>query len=158
MSPVIGHFSEDFCGRNRENREVDNDGEDGGFKEETIDFVREKVAEVKAKGGGEGSSGLVVSGGQIGNIEQEGKEDLRKNREKEEGSGAARSGLALACLGGAILAGLGLSGWAARYRRWGNAIWVAVEAELGVRLWVELRLVALAWLGGRSLALDCGLS
>ena len=35
-------------------KEVDNDGEDGGVKEETIDFVREKVAEVKAKGGGEG--------------------------------------------------------------------------------------------------------
>ena len=35
--------------------EVDNDEEDGGFKEEMIDFVREKVAEVKPKGGGEGS-------------------------------------------------------------------------------------------------------
>ena len=35
-------------------KEVDNDGEDGGVKEETIHFVREKVAEVKAKGGGEG--------------------------------------------------------------------------------------------------------
>ena len=35
-------------------KEVDNNGEDGGVKEETIHFVREKVAEVKAKGGGEG--------------------------------------------------------------------------------------------------------
>ena len=35
-------------------KEADNDGEDGGVKEETIHFVREKVAEVKAKGGGEG--------------------------------------------------------------------------------------------------------
>ena len=35
--------------------EVDNDGEDGGVKEETIDFVKEKVAEVKVKGGGRGA-------------------------------------------------------------------------------------------------------
>ena len=41
--------------------EVDNDGEDGGVKEETIDFVREKVAEVKAKGGGREHAAAMAS-------------------------------------------------------------------------------------------------
>ena len=41
--------------------EVDKDGEDGGVKEETIDFVREKVVEVKAKGGGREHAATVAS-------------------------------------------------------------------------------------------------
>ena len=41
--------------------EVDKDGEDGGVKEETIDFVRETVAEVKAKGGGREHAATMAS-------------------------------------------------------------------------------------------------
>ena len=41
--------------------EVDKDGEDGGVKEEMIDFVREKVAEVRAMGGGREHAAAMAS-------------------------------------------------------------------------------------------------
>ena len=56
-------------------------------------------------------SGLVVVGGQIGDVEQKGEEELRKKREKR---GRQWGGVIWAVgrrdLGGAIWAGLGLAG------------------------------------------------
>ena len=69
-----------------------------------------------------------------------------------------RSRLALAWLGNAI--------WVVGQRDLGggggDTIWaglgLAGRSKLGIGLLVELRLVALAWLGGRSLASDCEVS